>query len=167
MNIWAFVRKICEIRVFTFSYFVSVYDQLWVIVWLNIGPTQSDIRIFVWNVLWACLGVPGTGLKYMKRKWFLPTERPEHYWPFWRAAVGRGTFSPLAPVLLIALQQKKWLCHPLPLLFMAVGINPNAWRSSSYCMRYSWLTQFGAFSLNQAVDVPNVGVCDVDVPDMP
>ena len=30
---------------------------------------------------------------------FLPTETPDHYWPFWRTAVGGGKFSPLAPVL--------------------------------------------------------------------
>ena len=29
-----------------------------------------------------------------------------------------------------ALSKKKWLCHPLPLLFMAVSIIPNMWHSS-------------------------------------
>ena len=45
---------------------------------------------------------------------------------------------------------KKTGCHPL-LLFMAVSMIPNVWHSSSYCMPHSWLTQFGAFSLNQPV----------------
>ena len=35
----------------------------------------------------------------------------------WAGLVGGGTLSPLAPVL--GPEHKNWLCHPLPLLFMA------------------------------------------------
>ena len=60
-----------------------------------------------------------------------------------------GTFSALAPVL--GSQQKDWLCHSVP-PFMAVSMIPNVWHSSCYyCMRHSWLTKFGAISLNQLV----------------
>ena len=34
-------------------------------------------------------------------------------------------------------------------LLMAVSVMLNMWRSSSYRKRHSWLTHFGAFSLNQ------------------
>ena len=42
------------------------------------------------------------------------------------------------------------LCHSLSLL-MAVSMILNMWHSSSYCMRHSLRTKFGAFSLNQPV----------------
>ena len=45
---------------------------------------------------------------------------------------------------------KNWLCPPLP-LFVAVSMIPNMLHSSGYCMRYSWLTEFGVLLLNQLV----------------
>ena len=37
------------------------------------------------------------------------------------------------------LTKKKWLCHPLPLLFMEVSIIPNIWHSNCYCMQHSFV----------------------------
>ena len=49
-------------------------------IWLDVGPTQSDLRIFERFVLQTRLGVPGTGsFRKNENKWFLQTETPHHY----------------------------------------------------------------------------------------
>ena len=48
----------------------------------------------------TCLGAPGSGSFTIEvEKMFLPAETPDYYWPLWRPAIGRDTFSVLAPVL--------------------------------------------------------------------
>ena len=56
-----------------------------------------------------------------KIKLVFPMGRPDHCWAFWRPVVGGDTFSPIAPVLGPE-QKKNWLCHPLPLLSVAVSM---------------------------------------------
>ena len=89
--------------------------------YLILNIRRSDLRMFAWNVLQACLGVPAVA-SFRKQKWKRYTwyilsmdtpdhswpfwwpvaERvglnssPDHFWPFWWPAAGRGTFSPLA-----------------------------------------------------------------------
>ena len=124
-------------------------------MWLNIGPKQSVLRIFARNFVQTWLEAPGSGSSRKKRgkkkssshgnAWLLNLL---YYRPLWRPAIGRDTFSGLAPVL--GPQQKSWLCHPIP-LFMAVSMMQNTWHSSGYCTRHSWLTKLGVIRLNQVV----------------
>ena len=83
-----------------------------------------------------------------KEKKLLPTETPGHRWLLSRPVVRGDTVLPPTPVL--GPEQNNGLCHPLP-LFMPASSILNMWHSCSYRMRHSWLTQFGAISLNQAV----------------
>ena len=101
----------------------------------------------------VCLGVPGTGSFRTKKNeniFFLRAETPDHYWPFWRpVVVVRHVFAASASPRGV-LGTKKWLCHPLP-LFTAVSMILTMCQVISYRMRHSWLTQFGAFSLNRPI----------------
>ena len=53
-------------------------------IWLNIGPTQSVLRIFARNFVQTCPGAPGSGSfrKKNDKYFFLPTETPDYYLPF-------------------------------------------------------------------------------------
>ena len=119
---------------------------------LNVGPTQSVLRIFARNFVQTCLGVvPGSGSlkKNGKIKGFLPTETIifEGLW------LVRTHFRCYSYRQSLVLNKKAGhLCHPLPLLFMAVSMIPNTWHSSCYCMRHSFVVhEIGVICLNQLV----------------
>ena len=103
----------------------SIYYWLWV----NVGPTQSVLRIFARNFVQTCLETPGRGWSRKKLgHFFLPTVNAYQYLTSlkvcdWSGHIFCASASPRSLT-------KKGLCYPLP-LFMAVSIMiPNMWYSS-------------------------------------
>ena len=84
--------------------------------WLVIGLTHSQIEYWAKNYRHALGCLEPARSKNKREKRIALTETPGHYWPFGSPEVGGDKFSPLDPVR--GPEQKKWLCHPLP-LFMA------------------------------------------------
>ena len=60
--------------------------------WLDIGPTQSVLRIFAQNFVQTCLGAPGNGSfwKKMRKKGFLATETPDYFFTSLKACDWSG-----------------------------------------------------------------------------
>ena len=75
MDIWSFVRLSAKLAAWHRNYLVLVYIRFWSLIWLNIGPTQSVLRIFARNFVQTCLGAPASGLSKKKNGsfFFLPT----------------------------------------------------------------------------------------------
>ena len=117
---WTFVRKtwvICNLHCGIKNFGRSI--------WLDIGPTQSNLWILARKFVQTRLGAPAIDLFLLLYTWkyvyigsiMFPTETPDHYWPFRRPVVGGHTFSPLlSPVLRYRSWTRNWLCHPLALL---------------------------------------------------
>ena len=96
------------------------------------------------NFLQACLGTSVIGL-FRKKKRF----SNGNAWPLLTFLIARGRWGhAFATSASPKSWTKNWLCHPLPLLFIAISMILSIWLSSSYCMWHPWRTQFGAISLN-------------------
>ena len=117
----------------------------------EIGPAPSDLRIFAWRLLQACLGVHLQSARSEKKN----EKNNVFLWKrlvitFGSPVVGGDAFSALA--LVLGPEQKNWLCHPLPLL-TAISMMINMWHSSCYFRRHSGGPNFlgGAIHSNQLV----------------
>ena len=94
------VRKTCVICGIALGYLVSVWFQLLALnmTWYEPYSVRSS-KIYD-NVFTGMLWSTWNRLVQKKVKIFvLPTQTPDHDWPFWRPVVGGDTFSPLASVL--------------------------------------------------------------------
>ena len=142
MDIWAFVRKTRELRVVAFNY-STLGERIWPYA---VRPSNVCAKRFVgvpWGSTWNRLH------KTKKIKGFF-LRRPRTIIVLrllW--LVGHVFAASASP----RFGTKKVAMSPLPLLFMAFMMIPNMLHSSCYCVRHSWLTQFGVFSLNQPVPV--------------
>ena len=103
-------------------------------VWLNIGPTQSVLRIFVRNIVETCLGVPGSGS--FRKKW-------------------EKTFSSYGNgwLLLTSLKARDWLEH-----IFGVSASPRSSTKNGYVTLFhcSWGSTW-----HQACDIRVVIACSI------
>ena len=134
---------------------------------LTLRSYLVDLRMFAWNILQTCLGVPAIGSfrKKMKKKWKKNEKKSYgNAWPlltFLEACGrwGRGdTFSPLYSASprswtkRLAMSPSSTVHMTWQSLWYYRYSTVNLWHSSVYCMRHLWRTHFfGAMSLNQLV----------------
>ena len=150
VDIWTFVQLRAKITAWHRNYLVLVYIRFWALILTQYWSYAVSSSTFCAKF---CTNMPWSTWKRMvqKKKWvifFLSTVNSYLLLISlkvcdWSGHIFGASTSPRSFT-------KKMLCHPLP-LFMAVSMIPNMWHSSCYCMRHSWLTQFGVLCLNQLV----------------
>ena len=146
LDILTFVRECANITAWHRNYLILMYLRFWALscnCWSFVRSRFFEISARK-NVQ-TCLGASGSGSSKKKNPLFFLSIIREI------PVIGRDTFSALAPV--VGPQHKNG-CHPLP-LFTVVSIIRKYVTFEllyEYCMRHSWLTNFGGLLfLNQLI----------------
>ena len=101
-------------------------------LWLDIGLTLSDLRMFAWKVIQTRFQVIViVAFTNPFKHCCFPLEASGSPWPFCKPVIDGDTVLPGAPVL--GPEQTHWLCRPLS-KFMAVSVIPNTLHLKRYCV---------------------------------
>ena len=98
-------------------------------IWLDVGPTQSDLRIFAWKKIQACLWVPAVGSFRRKNDGGEMLFSYENDRPLLTFSEAFGRWGHVFAISASPrCWTRKWLCHHPP-LFAAVSMILNMWHS--------------------------------------